>query len=192
MAGNVTQWTNLVTSEHNQQPKYMAMLAAVFQPLADTLQTLQQVPADFDLDTAVGAQLDTIGLWVGVTRNLQLAITGVYFAWDTVGLGWDDGAWQGPGDPTSGLLVLPDAQYRTLLRARIANNQWNGTIPGAYASYAVLFAGTGYNINIKDNGDMTMVVTVTGPPLDAITAAIVTGGYLDLKPAGVLATYVLP
>lgn len=170
----------------------MAMLAATFQPLADTLDTVNQMALLFDLDAAVGVQLDVIGQWVGVTRNLQLAISGVYFAWDTIGLGWDDGIWLGPGDPVSGLIVLPDAQYRTLLRAKIADNQWDGTVEGAYKIYDVLFAGTGFGINIKDNENMTMTITVTGPPLDALTKAMVLGGYLDLKPAGVLATYVTP
>lgn len=192
MAGDVTPWLDLVPAPNNVQPDFMAMLTASLQPLADTLAAEQSMPTIFDLDTAVGAQLDALGQWVGITRNLQVAITGVYFAWDTVGLGWDQGAWQGPGDPSTGLVVLPDPQYRTLLRAKIANNQWDGTIPGAYAIYGVLFAGTGFGINIKDNQNMTMTVTVTGPPLDALTAAIVTGGYLDLKPAGVLATYVTP
>lgn len=190
MAGDVSQWTNRVTSEHNQKPKFMAMLAAVFQPIADTLDQINTV--NFDLDSAVGAQLDVLGQWIGISRNLQVPITGVYFAWDTVGLGWDQGVWLGPGDPVTGLIVLPDAQYRTLLRARIANNQWDGTIEGAYAIYDILFAGTSFGINIKDNQNMTMTVTVTGPTLDAATAAIVTGGYLDLKPAGVSATYILP
>lgn len=139
MAGSVTPWLNLVTSSYNQKPKFMAMLAATFQPLADTLDTMNQMPALFDLDAAAGVQLDTLGQWIGISRNLQIPITGIYFAWDTAGVGWDQGAWQGPGDPSSGLVVLPDAQYRTLLRAKIADNQWNGTVPGAYRIGEIIF-----------------------------------------------------
>jgi hypothetical protein len=42
---------------------------------------------------------------------------------------------------------------------------------------------------IQDNGDMTMLVGVVGPAaLNAVTYALLTGGYLDIKPAGVRIT----
>ena len=190
--GDVVPYLDRITSEHRNKPKFVATLTALLSGVVDTIAALEAMPAAFDLDLAVGAQLDKIGEWVGITRDLNIPIAGVYFAFNTLGVGWNQGVWQGPGDPTGGLVVLPDAQYRTLLKAKIANNQWDGTIPGAYEVWDILFAGTGTGIDILDNQDMTMVITVTGPPLDALTAAIVTQGYLNLKPAGVSATYVLP
>jgi hypothetical protein len=90
-------------------------------------------------------------------------------------------------------LSLPDDAYRTLLRARIASNHWDGTIPGAYAIWNELFAGTGLGILIGDGGDMTMLYALTGPVPDAVTLALFIGGYLTLKPATIgVSNYMTP
>lgn len=183
--GNVAPYLELITSEHNQKPKFMAMLAAAFQPFADGIDVCAGITALFDLDTAVGEQLDFIGQWVGASRNIPVPLLNVYFSWDTVGLGWDEGSWYPTGGPLTELLSLPDEFYRTLLRAVIANNSWNGTIPDAYAAWDLLFGGTGFGILIQDYANMHMLYAITGPTPDAVTLALFTGGYLNMKPAGV-------
>lgn len=137
--GDLQAYLGLVTSEHQPKPKFNATLAAALQPIMDTQAALAAMMQSFDIDTAIGAQLDVDGLWVGASRNLQAAVAGVYFAWDTAGVGWDQGVWLGPGESPTSLTVLPDGQYRTLIRARIANNQWDGTIPQAYAIGSDIF-----------------------------------------------------
>lgn len=184
MSGDVTPYTGLITPEHQNAPRFMATVGASCQPFADILAVLESIPGLYDLDNAVGAQQDTVGLWVGVSRELDTPITGVYFAWDTAGVGWDQGTWFGPGDSTTGIFALPDDSYRTLLRAKIAANYWDGTIPAAYAVFDLLLpAGT--DIQIGDNGDWTMSITLTGNPLKAVDQAMFSRGMLDLKPAGV-------
>lgn len=190
--GDPQPYLDLVTSKHSDKPKFMAALEAVVRPVADITALLETIPGKFDLDTAVGVQLDAVGKWIGAPRVLTSAIAGVYFAWDTPALGWDQGVWWRPGLNLGNLLVLPDDQYRTLLRARAASNNWDGTIPRAYEVWDLLFADTDYTINIVDNGDMTMVfqLVAVAPP-DALTVALVTGNFLTLKPAGVGATSVV-
>ncbi len=155
---SVQKYLDLVTSEHNQRQKFMAMLAATLQPIADTIDAINGLPISFDLDTAIGAQLDIIGLWVGVTRFLQTPITNVYFAYDIAGLGWDQGVWLGPGESPTVLTTLPDGQFRTLIRARIANNHWDGSIPDAYNVGSLIFgqepsSGFMFRNNIFTAGD---------------------------------------
>jgi hypothetical protein len=183
--GDVTPYLNLVTSEHRDKPKFMAMLGGTFQPLADVQVLAAGLAALFDLDVAVGAQLDVVGQWVGQSRNLTVPLTGVYFTFDTAGVGFDEGTWYGPFDPVSGIVSLPDDAYRTLLRATIAANHWDGTIDGAYAAWNILFAGTGFGILIQDLGSMHMLFALIGPTPDAVTLALLKSGYLSLKPAGV-------
>ncbi|MFM0044135.1 DUF2612 domain-containing protein [Paraburkholderia sediminicola] len=190
---DITTYTNLITSEHNQRPRFMAMVSLLAQWAVDRQNMLASIPGLYDIDDAVGSQLDAIGLWVGASRNLDLPLTDVYFSFDTAGLGFDQGTWLGPFDPTSGLVALPDAQYRILLYATIAANSWDGTVPGAYTAWNTIFAPLGYSILIQDNQDMTMTVALLGPTPDAITYALFTGGYLSLRPAGVGITgYYLP
>jgi len=88
-------YLNLITSEHRQKPKYVAMAeftAEVYVHIQDVLTSM--IPK-FDVDTAVGDQLDIIGIWVGVSRNVRIPISGVYFSWDgDYTVGWDFGVWQ--------------------------------------------------------------------------------------------------
>lgn len=183
-----SDYTSLITSEHVSKPRFAAMVAAVAQCFVDQINVMQSIPAAFDLDTAVGVQLDAVGLWAGITRQLKLPLN-VYFSLDTVNLGFDQGSWQGPFDPSAGLVSLDDATFRTLIRAKIAANSWDGTIPGAAAAYANLLNGSGSYIFIQDNMDMTMTVGISGAIPSAVLRALISGGYLHLKPEGVRVNY---
>jgi len=190
---DIQPYLDLVTSEHNDKPNFMATLSVLLQGAVSGRDVIASMVEKFDLDTAVGAQLDAVGEWVGQTRYLSLPITGVYFSFDTAGVGFNEGTWQGPFDPITGLTALPDDAYRTLLRAVIASNQWDGSIPEAYEAWDILFAGTGSWIIIIDHQDMSMTFGLLGPAPDAVTFALLTGGYLALKPAGVrINNYVIP
>ncbi|KXU82449.1 hypothetical protein CI15_33495 [Paraburkholderia monticola] len=186
-----TDYTSLITSEHSSKPKFAAMFAAVAQCFVDQINVMQSIPAAFDLDQAVGVQLDAVGLWAGITRQVRTPLN-VYFSLDTANLGFDQGNWQGPFDPSTGLTSLDDSTFRTLIRAKIAANSWDGTIPGAAAAYANLFAGSGSYIFIQDNQDMTMTVGVSGAIPSALLRSLFTGNYLKLRPEGVLANYIVP
>ena len=192
MSGSVTPYLDLVTSEHADKPRFLSVLAVFLQPFADITATLEAIPAAFDLDLAIGAQLDVLGLWIGISRELTVPLTNVYFSFDTAGLGFDEGTWQGKYDPTTGLVSLPDDDYRTLLRAKIAANHWDGTIPDAYKFLETVFQGN--TPFIQDNGDMSMFLGVVGSvPLTAVTTALLENGYLDVKPSGVrVSGYVTP
>ncbi|MEL6237018.1 MAG: DUF2612 domain-containing protein [Pseudomonadota bacterium] len=183
-----SDYTGLITSEHSSKPRYSAMVAAIAQCFVDQINVMQSIPTAFDLDQAIGVQLDAVGLWAGITRQVKTPLS-VYFSLDTANLGFDQGSWQGPFDPSAGLVSLDDATFRTLIRAKIAANRWDGTVPGAAAAYANLFAGSGSQIFIQDNGDMTMTVGISGVIPSAVTRALISGGYLHLKPEGVHVNY---
>lgn len=196
MSADLSPYLDLITSEHNQKPRYIASVSASIQGLADLTATLAGMPTDFDLDVAVGVQEDAVGVRVNRSRYLTEAID-AYFTWDDghglgAGLGWGQGTWFFPGDPLSGIARLPDDSYRILLRAVVAANTWDGSIPGAYAAWDTLFAGTGFSILMQDYGNETMAIALIGQQPDAVTKALFTTGELDLKPAGVSLFHVLP
>lgn len=181
---SVKTYTDLVTSEHKNKPKFQAMMEASLGPIVRIQDLVKSFPALFDVDDAVGIWLDTVGLWVGVSRFVSTPLTGIYFEWDgTAMVGWNSGIWQGEFSPTSGLTELPDDVYRTLIKAKIAANSWDGSIPNAYDIWETVF--TNNIIVIQDNQDMTMTIGIVGPPLDALTQALIIGGYIPLKPEGV-------
>ncbi len=179
----VDDYLNLITSAFRQKPKFTGMISAdVAVPLRMQDLLSQMIPL-FDLDIARGQQLDVIGLWVGVSRNVSVPIAGVYFSWDSdYTLGWEYGTWQ-PSSAPSTITVLPDDAYRTLIRAKIAANHWDGTTDGAYSIWESIFPTT--TILIQDNQTLTYDLAVVGGVIDSLTLALITGGYIPLKPEGV-------
>jgi hypothetical protein len=182
---NLLQYTTLITSEHNGRPNFMALLQALVQPSIDSQNLCNTFPSLFDIEVAVGDQLDIIGRWVGVSRNLSVPVTGVFFSWGIVGLGWGQGNWTSPFDTSAGMIVLADGDYRTLLLATIASNQWDGTIPGAYDIMQLLFELTGVQMIIQDNQDMSMSVIVLSHTTSAVFISLLKSGLLIMRPAGV-------
>jgi hypothetical protein len=185
MSNTEETYTGLVTSEYSQQPKFIGMIkffAAV--PLQVQSLLLNMMTTLFDLSLPpVGNQLDIIGQWAGITRFVSIPIEGIYFSWDgTAYVGWDFGNWQ-PGDLPTTITVLPDDAYLTLIRAKIAANQWDGTTEGAYAIWEAIFPE--FQILIQDGNNMTYELAIVGGVVDSLTLALITGGYIPLRPEGV-------
>ena len=188
IARTVADYQSLITSAHADKPKFVATVGLAASISAHLQQLAADLPRQFDLDEAVGAQLDVVGEWIGRSRRIDTPLTGVYFTWDNVAsTGWDAGVWQGEFDPDSGLTSLPDDEYRLLLRAKVAANQWGGSIPGAYEVWTTVFPNS--LIIIQDNQDMSMTVGIAGEQLSTVTQSLLTGGYIPLKPEGVRVNY---
>lgn len=183
----ITQYTDLATSEHSTKSNFIAVLSALVQPCADIAATINSIPAAFDLDTAIGSQLDYVGQWIGRTRNLKVPITGVFFSLD-IAPGLDSGVVWTPYTPAAGLESLPDEQYRMLLRARVLNNQWDGSLSQAYSIYNALFATSIYTPFVDDYANLTMSIGLAGQAPDALTLAMLTQGLLNARPAGISVT----
>lgn len=178
------EYLNLITSEFRQQPNFIAMITADIAIPIRIQELLASLITAYDVETAAGSQLDVIGQWVGITRDVSIPIENVYFSWDSADytLGWDYGTWQ-PNLAPSTITVLPDDAYRTLIKAKIAANRWDGTTDGAYAIWDALF--TQFTILIQDNQDMTYDLAIVGGIVDSLTLALIRGGYIPLKPEGV-------
>lgn len=193
-ASTIQDYLNLIPSANARQPNFVATVELTLSPLVQ-IQALMQSMIDtiFDLSqNPVGDQLDIIGLWVGVSRVLKIPITGIFFTWNgAVAQGWSYGIWQDPVNPPTSITVLPDDAYLTLIKARIAANHWDGTTEGAYAIFAILFPNL--IILIQDNQNMSFAVAVQGSIPDSLTLALLTGGYLPLKPGAIrISEYFLP
>jgi hypothetical protein len=155
-----SDYTGLITSEHSSKPKFSAMVAAVAQTFADQQNCVAGMVGNFDVDTAIGAQLDVVGLWVGLTRNVTVP-------------------------STSSVVSLDDATFRLLIKARSAANKWDGTPQQAAAILAMFYGAFGSYAFIQDNQDMSMNIAVAGNVPTPAQLAIFSQWYLPLKPAGV-------
>ncbi len=178
------KYTDLITSAHKDKTRFVETVDLGTRALAQGQDFLQGLPADFDVDSAVGVQLDAIGVWVGRSRYLQLPLENVYFEFENADAGWDDGIWKQEFDLESQLTALDDSTYRKVLMVKIAANSWDGTLPALYDAISEVFAGR-YNIAVVDNQNMTLGVYLAGEKLTKLDRALLIGGYLTLKPVGV-------
>ncbi len=178
-------YTSLVTSEHRDKQKFMQVVGLMAQTFADIQNTTLAIVQAYDLDQAVDDQLDTLGLWIGLSRYLETPITGVYFEFNNPALGWNQGIWRGPFDSGVGITRLDNDTYRLFLRAKIQANHWDGTIDGYNAAMDTIFAGTGTNVTVIDNQDMSMDVVISGTAPTPLQLALISQGYLGLKPVTV-------
>lgn len=185
----LSDYLSLIPANNAKQPKFVATVAVNVAVQLRVQELLDQMDVLFDLSTPpVGDQLDIIGQWVGVSRVIKTPITNVFFTWDaTAALGWDSGTWQPSGDPGQ-VTALPDDAYLILILAKIAANIWDGTTPGAYKVWDELLAGTGITILIQDNQNMTYQMGIVGDTIPALTLALITGGYINLRPEGIKIT----
>lgn len=132
----------LITSQHRQQPNFAEVVKLLTNPLAEGINLCLSLADAFDLDKASGAQLDAIGLWVGMLRKVPVPLTDVYFTWDT------PSPKSAPvlGDVVGGALAARTYYVRLTYEYAAGNS-----LPGPEASRAV---------------PANSLLTVTAPPAD--------------------------
>lgn len=162
MSRPISYYTSLVTSQYQNAPKFLTWLESCLKKFDDASNCIDGLAWKFDLDSAIGSQLDTIGVIVGQAR--------------TVGF-----------QPSGGVSpILDDATYRLLLKARIAQNTWDGKISSLQPIWQNLFPGG--RINLQDNQNMTITVTLAGN-FTSIIQDLISNGYIVPRPEGVLINY---
>lgn len=180
---NLSDYTVLVPLQNSDQPNFLAVLAAFIQGFVDDINMLGTMSALYDLDSAVGEQLDVVGKWIGLSRNITVPIAGVFFSFDIVNVGFDQGLWIGQS-PSQGFVALDDDTYRQLLRIKIAANNWDGSLAGAQAVLAEVFPpSSGTYFFIQDDFDMSMIVGVAGTPPNLLVQSLIRT--FTLRPAAV-------
>lgn len=183
---DVNDYLSLIPSENSDKPNFVAVLSGTLKPFVDGINQLNALPSLFDIDNASGDQLDAVGQWVGLSRRLSLVIDDVYFAFDTPGLGFDEGVWFSQGQPSEGIVTLDDSTYRVMLKAKIAANEWDGSLGDANRRLLEVFPGA--DVILKDNFDMSETFIISGTPYSVLFQKLVEQGFLDFKPAAVNVT----
>lgn len=156
-------YLGIVTSEYRQSPRFIAWLTEVLQIIEDARACLDSMGSAFDLNLAIGAQLDILGAIAGVSRTVSFQPTG------------------------SVSPVLDDASYRLLIKATIANNQWDGRIGSLYPIWRSLFPSG--NITVVDNQNMSCTILLSGT-FTSILQDLIENGYIVPRPQAVEYTYV--
>jgi hypothetical protein len=184
MAIETSNYLDLITSEYQNSTRFMAWLAELLDAIQSETTLVEAMDAKFDLDAAIGPQLDVVGEEVGLSRRLKVQIltSDVGFTWESLYLGWDAGIWIQEGATT--LLELPDDSYRQALKIKIAANSWDGSIPLAYEIFENLFQDD-ITIMIQNNLNMTMDFMMIGEQASILLQWLFYYEYISFRPAGV-------
>jgi hypothetical protein len=157
-------YIKLLTSEYANQSDLQAFLAVIIQPFLDIMALEAQLDSFFDVDTAIGAQLDIIGSIVGANRVL-------------------------PFQPSNNLSpTLIDDDYRILIKATIGKNFWKGELDSLIPLWQFLFPSG--SIIVTDEQDMTMSVFLSGA-FSSIVVDMILHDMIIPRPETVLINYYL-
>lgn len=131
-------YQNLLTAQYRNSPKLTKLLKVLLQKFDDISQCQVKLDVAFDLDNAVGVQLDMLGTTTQASRIV-------------------------PFQPSFGISpVMDDDTYRIYIKAKIARNQWDGTMGGLYSSWYALFPTV--NLIVEDGRNMTATLYIGGLP----------------------------
>lgn len=159
---DINGYLDLIPSENSMKEKFMGFMEAILSPVID-LQNVVQNRAAFDVNEAAGDQLDIIGEFVGVRRELTYV-------------------------PESGTPYMTDDEYALAIQLRIAQESWDGTNGSAAETYENV-VGNRINIDYEDGLNGTMSINVDKAGQDIAQKFSSAGVFL--VPAGVDVTIVV-
>lgn len=164
----VEYYTNLLIIQYNQQPKARATISLFINELMAS-GVIFDVRDGYNIDTAIGLQLDILGKYIGVDRYYSTQNLTGYFSMstymddpsDTTKIGFANytdvgiktGKWLTYNDILSQTTALSDSDFRILLKLKILQNNCNSSDGEIDNGIFNLF---GELLIPQDNYDMTM------------------------------------
>lgn len=159
----IEKYLNNITSEHRDKPKFIAWLSSALTITDHAYLVIKNIDDSFDIDYAIGQQLDILGQAIGRKRLLTF-------------------------QPLNGFNPkMDDETYRLVLKAKIAMNNWNGKVEAAYSIWDNIFNDIG--LQLQDNQDMSLTAYVAGY-VNQIRQDLIQHGYIVPKPEGVKINYI--
>jgi hypothetical protein len=168
MSALLTDYTDLITSEHRDKPKFLALVSLFAQWAVDYRNLMESMPGLFDVDAAIGQQLDFLGQWVGAPRTIVVQSNVIY----PVAAPYE--------------VALDDDTYRRFIEAMIVMNRWDGTPDMLVTAFATFWGATGTYTAELDNQDMSILMYITGTEPTPAELAIILQFLLPARASGVL------
>lgn len=181
----IQYYADLLIIQYAQKPKIRATIEAMIeQMLADNIAF--DIRDAFDIETAVGVQLDILGKYVGVTRTHNgIVFTGKNFAFleydnltpEAIQTGFSDytdfetrdGIFVQYKDTLGDTLLLSDEDYRVIIKLKILQNSSNHSHKEIDDGLAEFF---GTEIRADSLGDMVMDYFVPDDLTTIVSVAI--------------------
>lgn len=204
-------YEGLITSEYRLTKKYKKMVGDMTKYGLATDTAAESFLKAFDIETAEGDQLDTLGEIVGVSRTLDFeppegssldivcpnaaemkadldpSIYKIYQIPTPAQIADSDYLVSmimsgGEAEDVSGAFRMNDDTYRKMVKSRIIQNLWRGDPRTLYDMWATLYPDG--SIQIQDLQDMTYNVVIIGD-FSVLEVELIRRGVLIPKPEGV-------
>jgi len=187
-------YADLLIAQYRNKIKARATIGMLAQELSGDVLFLQIRDA-FNLETAVGNQLDIIGKIVGVERNIYgLDLTNSFFEFTTytsspVGTDLQIYTDASPGPElisryrVAGTYAMPDFDFRALIKMKIISNTARRSLKEVKEGLYAAFSG---GVDVVDNANMFIDFNVQQPYYNMMVVAT----YINIlpRPTGVIAT----
>lgn len=204
MMQNLDYYKRLITSEYRHSPRFVAMVKKLVNYGLDLDDSITNMIVAFEVDNASTAQLDILGTIVGVSRQLtfeptaaaigevicpspaEIASGEVYPiiytpATDKMAstpfLSGYPPAEMGDGN------LLDDEVFRLMIKSRIIQNTWKGTIGELYDLWNAVM-GADKKLSIEDLQDMSYNIVLQGD-YTQLEEELIIHAYIIPKPEGV-------
>lgn len=198
----IDEYTLLLIKQYWEKPKAKAEIqakASGWQRIAELFQSFETA---YDLDAAVGHQLDVLGKIVGIPRLVPAVIPRIFFGFDNnpnskgfadrFNISVESAPFSGRFQPQYTSQELDDNQYRQLIRVKVALNVSSAYIASdeRISIQDVInqaFRGRAY---VVDNQDMSLTLYVT-PSVPDEELRLIRRLELLPKPQGVRYSFVI-
>lgn len=166
-------WSN-VLRQHHDRPRTEGFFRAFYGPVTAAAAALDAIRSGRSLDDSSGARLDLIGSIVGVTRDVPNGLYIAYFGFGSqpAGRPFSVARMRREGEPIALSYTAGDAEYRSLIRAKIALNNGHGTAPEIAAALRAIFRVKQVSVRDVAPGEMEAWIGRIPQP-DEVTGDIV-------------------
>lgn len=177
------EYEDLLIVQYSGKPKASATVSEIVRRFKNNSDAMAQFEEAFDLDLAVGTQLDIIGKIVGISRNIEGVIPKIFFGFDdnVNARGFSLAPFYTLDQQKYTDTQLSDSDYRFFIRIKIAKNHAKATMAddnGSNLNNIILSMFDGYAYMV-DNKDMTVTIYIENSPKSYLLPYAIT---LDLIP----------
>ena len=183
MINHAEQIRSRVYGQYRNSPKMIQWLL-INGEIGNELQSvIDDVITSYDIDIAIGKQLDIIGRIVGVGREVIGDITFQTTMFGRASSQFGRQSSQFSPQDVAGNEPLSDEYYRVLIRAKIAKNNSDATIDSIIKGVEFILPN-GAPIVLRDNEDMSFAIDIYGS-VSAIERKILSSIDVVPRPQGV-------
>lgn len=204
MMQNLDYYKRLITSEYRHSPRFVATVKKLVNYGLDLDDSIANMIVAFEVDNASTAQLDILGTIVGVSRQLTFEPTAaaigevicpspaeiasgevypiIYTPTPDKMAGTPFLSGYPPAEMGDGNL-LDDEVFRLMIKSRIIQNTWKGTIGELYDLWNAVM-GADKKLSIEDLQDMSYNIVLQGD-YTQLEEELIIHAYIIPKPEGV-------